>query len=169
MKAILISAIIASLALPAHGQAEYMKCSTRNKTYEGTKTKIGEAWVTAGHLGAACGFEKSGNLDLSVISRGETGSCTDGAEGENVYLVGFPTPEGDVQRGVILSSKQEIDGQSFSVAAAKGVTFGYSGGPAISVNDGRVVGMIISVGKKSDNGFKPVVILPISTICENIN
>jgi len=45
---------------------------------------------------------------------------------------------------------------------------GYSGGPAISVDDGRVVGIILGVGPVRTDGFRAVIVQPVETICNSI-
>lgn len=151
----------------ASAQVDHFSCETSASRIDGAKTQIGEAWVTAGHVAAPCGLDREPDMDLAIIQSGETGACRNAETGENVFLVGFPEPEGDIQRGVVMG-ETEIGGRIMTVAMAKGVRSGFSGGPAISTDDERVTGIILSVGAERPDGFRPVVILPVQTICERL-
>lgn len=164
----LILAAFALAAPLACAQVERFACETRKAIIEGAKTQIGEAWVTAGHVAEPCGYDREPDMDLAILESGETGSCRNAEIGENVFLVGFPEPEGDVQRGVVIG-ETEIGGRMMTVAMARGVRSGFSGGPAISTDDERITGIILSVGVERPDGFRPVIVLPVETICERIN
>ena len=146
---------------------------------EGMKTPIGEAVVTAGHLSELCGVGQSlsKRLDVSVIKRGDPGACRDAALGENVYISG---PRGDVVRGLVLRQNQTIKANAAAggkvkrtgvdLVLAPKVKAGWSGGPVVSVNDHRVVGMVLVASRNpvKDNLYA-VYVRPIESICEKLS
>jgi hypothetical protein len=138
----------------------------------GAKTRLGSAWVSAAHLAGECGdaggFSK---LDIVVISSGFIPPTREAGIGDNVFLVGYPGgKEGEAQRGVVVLTGQSIPSRGggssdgLLVIMARGVGPGYSGGPAMSVDDGEVVGIILSVGPERPDGFKPVFVQPTEAI-----
>ena len=153
----------------AEGQVDSYSCVTKKHKIEGTKTQIGTAWVTAAHVAEKCVSSIYEEHDLAVLNQGIPTDCENGIIDENVFLIGYPTSEGEVQRGVIFALDHPIDNQKRTVVMAKGVTDGYSGGPAVSVDTNKVVGIILSVGPKVQGDYRPVVLLPVSTICKVLN
>lgn len=154
----------------------YFSCSGSKSTVEGAQTRIGGAWVTAAHLAGHCdGAVLHEDIDLAVISFGDMPKTAPAEVGQNGYMVGYPNgPAGEADRGVLVLKDQTIklkDRRGRTVARkgldiymARSVREGFSGGPVLSVETGEVIGMILSVGAVREDGFRPVMVLPATTI-----
>lgn len=127
--------------------------------------------------------------DITVLKPGALPKegCRDASQGEPVAYLGYPGTDqetGDwlnplrrpleTDSGVVLATGLSVpvtDGkggnvrllQGISVGTSSKVRQGYSGGPVVSLNDGRIVGIINAVGA----GNMPFY-TPISTICNLI-
>lgn len=162
---------------------------------QGTVTKIGDAEVTSLHILEVCNDESVArfpNDDLAILKLGDPGTCRNAVAGEGVWVIGHPTTEienytsggwgflalKEISRGTVTipSAPQRwhwLDGRTtrrnVGKASTEATRRGYSGGPLISVLDGRIIGMHRSGhGGAIEGEARPSYFLPVEEICAHI-
>jgi hypothetical protein len=168
--------------------------TTRSRGSAATATKVGSAIVTAKHVVAACGgnldyaWSSDDGDDIAIIQYGDPGECIDAYPGEHLVFLGYPGTdvyglsikededlilESDV--GITENSNISVSATSstfpyvnyikgLTVAQATRVRPGYSGGPVMSAEDGRIVG----IANAADRDGSAMYFTPISTVCKMI-
>ncbi|MEL8055057.1 MAG: hypothetical protein AAGK66_02790 [Pseudomonadota bacterium] len=179
-----------------HGlYADAWMTSCNGSFAQGTVTKIGDAEVTSLHNLGVCNDESGARFpddDLVILKLGDPGTCQNAVAGEGVWVIGHPELEievyttggwgflalQEISRGTVTipSAPQRwhwLDGRTTRRNVGKASTDrtrrGYSGGPLISVLDGRIVGMHRSGHDGAIEGeARPSYFLPVEEICAHL-